>query len=159
VFDPERQSTLQLQSATRLQEELLAAQGQLAQVLAAAPQNPQLPALRLRVQQLQADSLATNARVTGGKGSLTSNAADFERLALERSFADRQLAGALSALEGARNDARRQQLYLERIVQANLPDLAIEPRRLRNVAATLVTGLLMWGALSLLLAAVREHRH
>jgi capsular polysaccharide transport system permease protein len=159
VFDPERQSTLQLQSATKLQEELSTARGQLAQVQAAAPQNPQLPALRLRVQQIEADAGAANARVTGGSGSLTSKAADFERLALERSFADRQLAGALSALETARNDARRQQLYLERVVQANLPDLAMEPRRLRNVAATLVAGLLMWGVLSLLLAAVREHRH
>lgn len=159
VFDPERQSALQLQSASKLQDELATARGQLDQVLAAAPQNPQLPSLRLRVAQLESATGAANARVTGGSGSLTSKAGDFERLALERGFADRQLAGALGALETARNEARRQQLYLERVVQANLPDQPLEPRRLRTVAATLLIGLLMWGVLSLLLAAVREHRN
>ena len=44
-------------------------------------------------------------------------------------------------------------------MQANLPDQPLEPRRLRTVAATLLIGLLMWGVLSLLLAAVREHRN
>ena len=87
VFDPERQSALQLQSVSKLQEELATARGQLEQVLAAAPQNPQLPSLRLRVQQLESATGAANARVTGGSGSLTSTAADFERLALERGLA------------------------------------------------------------------------
>lgn len=158
VFDPERQSSLQLQSVNRLQDELTTARGQLAQVQAAAPQNPQIPSLRLRVQQLEAAAGAGNAGLTGGGASLSGKAADFERLALERSFADRQLAGALAALEAARNEAQRQQLYLERVVQANLPDRAWEPRRLRNVAATLLAGLLLWGMLSLFGSAVREHR-
>jgi capsular polysaccharide transport system permease protein len=159
VFDPERQSGLQLQSVSRLQDELTIARSQLAQVQSAAPQNPQLPSLRLRVQQSETALGAATAQVTGGHGSLTTKAADYERVALERAFADRQLAGALAALETARNEAQRQQLYLERVVLPNRPDKALEPRRLRTVVATLLVGLLAWGILSLLLSAVREHRH
>ena len=159
VFDPERESALQLQSASRLQEELTAARGQLAQVLAAAPQNPQIALLRVRVKELEAEVAAAGARVMGGRGSLTDKAGEYERLVLERSVADRQLASALVALETARNEARRQQLYLARIVQPNLPDDAVEPRRLRNVVATLLMGLLAFGVSTLLLSAVREHRH
>ena len=95
--------------------------------------------------------------MAGGERSLSSKAAEYERLTLDRSFADKQLAVALTSLEQARNDAQRKQLYLERIVQPSLPDVAVEPRRLRGVLATLLLGLIAWGILSLLLAGVLEH--
>jgi capsular polysaccharide transport system permease protein len=98
------------------------------------------------------------AKVAGGGSSLTNKAADFERLALERAFADKQLGAALASLEQARNEAQRKQLYLERIVQPNKPDMAIEPRRIRNILATFLLGLIVWGVLSMLLAGVREHQ-
>ena len=75
-----------------------------------------------------------------------------------RAFADKQLAAALTSLEQARNEAQRKQLYLERIVQASLPDVAVEPRRLRNVLATFALGLVAWGVIGMLLAGVREHQ-
>jgi capsular polysaccharide transport system permease protein len=54
-------------------------------------------------------------------------------------------------------EALRQQLYLERIVQPNLPDYAMEPRRLRSVLVVFVLGMMAWGVLSLLVAGIREH--
>ena len=57
-----------------------------------------------------------------------------------------------------RNEAQRKQLYLERIVQPSLPDVAVEPRRLRNVLATFALGLVAWGVIGMLLAGVREHQ-
>lgn len=77
---------------------------------------------------------------------------------MERAFADRQLAAAMTSLEQARNEALRKQLYLERIVQPSLPDVAVEPRRLRGVGATFLLGLVAWGILSMLIAGVREHQ-
>jgi capsular polysaccharide transport system permease protein len=62
-----------------------------------------------------------------------------------KTFAERQLAASLAALENARNEAQRQQLYLETLVQPNLPDKAIEPRRLRTVAMVFLLGLIVWG--------------
>jgi len=64
----------------------------------------------------------------------------------------------MAALDGARADAQRKQLYLERLIQPNRPDVAIEPKRLRGIATVFVLGLVAWASLSLLLASVREHR-
>lgn len=97
-------------------------------------------------------------RVAGGDRSLANKAADFQRLALEREFADKQLGSALASLELARNEAQRKQLYLERIVQPSKPDKAMEPRRIRGMIATLVLGLIAWGVLTIFMAGVREHQ-
>lgn len=157
VIDPERQSSLQLQQVAKLQEELFNAKSLLSQLVTHTPTNPQIPVLRTRVNSLQNEIKAESDKVTGDRGSLANKASDYERLALERSFADKQLAAAMAALETARSDAQRQMLYLERVVQPNRPDAAIEPRRLRAVVVTVILGLMTWGILSLLVAGVREH--
>jgi capsular polysaccharide transport system permease protein len=158
VFDPERQSTLQLQLVSKLQDELIATKTQLAQVREIARDNPQISSLQKKLDTLQAEISAETAKVAGGERSLSSKSADFERLSLERAFADKQLATALTSLEQAKNEAQRKQLYLERIVQPNLPDMAVEPRRLRSILATFVLGMVAWGVISMLVAGVREHR-
>lgn len=158
VVDPERQATVQLQQVAKLQDELIATKTQLAQLKAFTPENPQIQALQLRAKTLQTEMDIETGKVTGGERSLANKAADFQRLALERDFSDKQLASALSSLEAARNEAQRKQVYLERIVQSSLPDTAFEPRRLRSILATFVLGLVAWGILSMLLAGVREHQ-
>jgi capsular polysaccharide transport system permease protein len=158
VVDPERQATAQLQQVAKLQDELIATKTQLAQLKAFTPQNPQIPAMQLRAKTLQEEMDIETGKVTGGGRSLSSKAADYQRLALEREFADKQLGSAMVSLEQARNEAQRKQVYLERIVQPSLPDLAMEPRRLRSILATFALGLVAWGILSMLLAGVREHQ-
>ena len=159
VVDPERQATVQLQQVAKLQDELIATKTQLAQLRAFTPENSQIQALQLRAKTLQTEMDIETGKVTGGKRSLANKAADFQRLALERDFSDKQLASALSSLEAARNEAQRKQVYLERIVQPSLPDIAFEPRRLRGILATLVLGMICWGMLTILIAGVREHRN
>lgn len=157
VFDPDRQGTLQLQGVARLREELLAAENQLAQVRQVSPGNPQVATLAARVEQLRTAVAAENSRVTGRDSGLTSKSPVFDRLTLEKSFADRQLGAALAALDTARSEAARKQLYLERLVQPNLPDRAVEPRRLRSIVTVFLLGLILWGVVSLVVAGVREH--
>ncbi len=157
VFDPDRQGTLQLQSVARLREELLAAESQLAQVRQVSPGNPQVATLAARVEQLRAAVAAENSRVTGRDGGLAAKSPVFDRLTLEKTFADRQLGSALAALDAARSEAARKQLYLERLVQPNLPDRAVEPRRARAVLTVFLLGLILWGVVSLVFAGVREH--
>jgi capsular polysaccharide transport system permease protein len=157
VFDPDRQGALQLQGVAKLREELLAAEGQLAQVRQVSPSNPQIASLSMRVEQLRAAVAAENSRVTGRDSGLTAKSPAFDRLTLERTFADRQLGAALAALDSARSEAARKQLYLERLVQPNKPDRAVEPRRLRAVLTVFLLGLILWGVVSLVVAGVREH--
>ncbi|MBS7807669.1 hypothetical protein [Variovorax sp. PCZ-1] len=159
VFDPDRQSAIQLQQISKLQDELIATKMQLAQITALAPDNPQVTVLQKRSSTLQKEMSAEMSKIAGVSGnSLTNKAAEFERLSLERAFADRQLASAMASLENARNEARRKVLYLERIVQPNKPDIAMEPRRIRSILATFALGLVAWGILSMLLAGVKEHQ-
>ena len=158
VFDPERQSALQLQLVSKLQDELISTKTQLAQVRSLTRDNPLIPTLQNRLSTLQAAINSETAKIAGGERSLSKQSADFERLALESGFADKQLGVALASLEQARNDAQRKQLYLERIVHPSKPDVAVQPRRLRGVLATLVLSLAAWGILTMLVAGIREHR-
>lgn len=157
VFDPDKQSALQLQGVAKLQEELLSTQAQLEQIKRVSPNNPQVGSLTSRVENLRKAISAETSKVAGSDGSLTSKSAAYERLALDKMFAEKQLAAALTALETARSEALRKQLYLERLVQPNLPDKAMEPRRIRSVLMVFVLGLVAWGVLSLLVASIKEH--
>lgn len=158
VIDPEKQSAVPLQQIAKLQDELIATKSQLAQLQMLTKENPQIPVLNKRVQMLETEIELESGRVAGGSRSLASKAAEFQRLALEKEFADKQLASALASLEQARNEAQRQQLYLERITQPNLPDAAMEPRRLLAILAVFVLGLIAWGVLSMLIAGIKEHQ-
>ena len=158
VFDPEKQSALQLQQVSKLQDELIATKVQLAQIHSLTRDNPQIPALQKQIETLQNEINSETAKVVGGDRSLANKSSDYEGLILERGFAEKQLAAAFTSLEQARNDAMRKQLYLERIAQPSKPDVAMEPRRIRNVFATFVLGLIAWGILTMLLAGIREHQ-
>ena len=142
VFEPDRQAAIQLQGVAKLQDELIATETQLAQLRALSPGNPQIPALADSGRDAAPARWPTEtAKVTGGGGSLSAHARRRSSASRSRrSFADRQLAAALTALETARSEAQRKQLYLERIVQPNLPDEALEPRRIRSILTVLVLG-------------------
>jgi capsular polysaccharide transport system permease protein len=157
VFDPDRQSAIQLQGVAKLREELMVAQAQLDQVRRVSPGNPQVAGLEARVRDLRKAVDDENARVLSPESGLSSKSPVYDRIALEKVFAERQLAGALAALDSARNEAARKQLYLERLVQPHRPDRAVEPRRLRAVLTVLALGIVLWGIVSLVIASVREH--
>jgi capsular polysaccharide transport system permease protein len=39
-----------------------------------------------------------------------------------------------------------------------LPDVAIEPKRLQSIAATLLLGIVAWGILTIFIAGIKEHK-
>ena len=92
-----------------------------------------------------------------GAASINEKSTDYEKLALGKEIAAKQLTAALASLEQSKNDAARKQLYLERIAQPNMPDYAAEPRRLRSILSVFLLGLVFWGIFSMLMAGVREH--
>jgi len=157
VLDPNAQGAMQLQGVAKIREELMAAEAQLEQVRKVSPENPQIPSLENRVDGLRRAVRDENARVLGRSGGLVAQSPAYDRLVLEKTFADRQLATTLAALDSARAEAQRKQLYLERLVQPHLPDYPMEPRRIRAVATVFVLGLVAWGVLGMILAGVREH--
>jgi capsular polysaccharide transport system permease protein len=157
VFAPDQQAALQLTGVAKLQEQLIGTEADLAQLSKLSPNNPQIAALESRAETLRRAIADEAAKVTSARGSFSARSPDFERLTLESTFADKQLGVALAELEAARSEAQQKQLYLERVVQPDLPDKAMQPRRIRSIFTVLMMGLVSWGIVRLLIASVREH--
>jgi len=157
VVDPEAQASAQLQMVSKLQDELIGARMQLLQLQKIAPENPQVPILKTRIAGLAREVDVQMGRAAGNRRSLSATAVQYQRLQLEKEFADRRLAAAMTSLQESQTEARRKQAYIERVAQPNLPDEASGPGRLRGIISTFVVGLLAWGILKLLFAGVREH--
>lgn len=158
LVDPEKQAAIQLQMISKLQDELVGARTQIQELREYAPQSSQLPVLSTRVKSLEREIDVQSGRVAGDRKSLAASAAQYQRIAMESQFADRQLAAAMSSLQEAENEARRKQAYVERIVEPNMPDAALEPKRLRGIGTTFLMSFIIWGVLIMLFAGVREHR-
>ena len=82
----------------------------------------------------------------------------YEDLVLERELADKELTAANAALTTAEQDARRQKLYLDRIVNPSLPDAATQPKRLLSILTVLFSALLIYGVGWFIWSGAREHR-
>ncbi|AGW12728.1 putative lipopolysaccharide biosynthesis protein [Megalodesulfovibrio gigas DSM 1382 = ATCC 19364] len=157
LFDPAQQSTMQLQQVFKLQAELITVRGHIAQFRESASESPQMKALQRRAHELQKEIDNEMAKVTGGSDSITQKVIEFERLMLDRDFSDKRLSAALGALEQARSEAQRQQLYLERIVAPNLPDTPIYPKRIRNILTAVGVLIMLYGVVKILMIGLMEH--
>jgi capsular polysaccharide transport system permease protein len=157
VVDPEKQAAVQMEMISKLQDQLIAGKTELAQLQRFTPQNPRIPIIRTQIATVQQEINRALGQVAGNRGSLAAGAVRYQRLMLENEFATKQLGAAFASLEQARSEAQRKQAYVERIVQPNLPDAPMEPRRLRGIISTLLLSLVAYGVLRMLLAGVREH--
>jgi capsular polysaccharide transport system permease protein len=157
VVDPEKQAEAQMQMVSKLQDQLISAKAELAQLTQYTPINPRIPVVRTQIATIQREIDREMGKVTGNHRSLAQTAVQFERLTLENEFANKQLTAALASLEQARSEGQRKEAYVERVVEPNLPDAPMEPRRLRGIFATLALSLLAYGILRMLLAGIREH--
>jgi capsular polysaccharide transport system permease protein len=121
------------------------------------PGNPKLMALSSRVTALQRQVDTQNARLTGGAGSMAPAVSGFERLSLEREFADKEYTTAMASLEAARVDAQKKHLYLIRVVEPNTPQRSLYPQRGLVVLTVFLSLLVAYGIGWLIIAGIREH--
>ena len=121
----------------RLAAELAQAQTQLREMTASTPDGPLLSPMRRRVAALETQIETERRKISSESGGLAQKLADYERLVLEREFAKTTLAAAVRSLESARTEARRQQLYLERVTQPAAADYPLAPDRLRMIITVL----------------------
>lgn len=128
------------------------------QLAVEAPASPQLAPLSRRIAGLQAQIDQARARMAGNSDSLAPKVGTYEDLLLKREIAERRVTQSEAALLAAQQEANRQKLYLERIVNPNLPDKGTEPKRLRSILTVLLSALLAYGLGWLIWAGVREHR-
>ena len=157
VFNPAPQSTAQLQLITNLQAKYIKQQIELAETKLAAPANPRIRLLRRSIATIRAKINQQTDKIVGNPNSLATKSVPYERLALDQSFSEKELTADMAALEQARIQAQKRDLYIETIVNPNKPDEALQPKRIRGVLATFVVGLLFWGVFSVILGGIREH--
>lgn len=129
-----------------------------AQLASEAPNSPQLPIFDSRIAAYTAQIASERAKLAGAAGSLAPKISIYEDLSLDREFADRELTQASAAVVSAEQEARRQKLYLDRIVNPSLPDEASEPKRWLSILTVFASTLLIYGVGWLVYAGVREHR-
>jgi capsular polysaccharide transport system permease protein len=158
LLDPGKTSGALFETAARIQAELSATRIRLAELNRSSPGSPLREGIEQHIAALQAQMDALNQRLAGNSGSMAPKISEYEDLSLRQDFAAKELESALASLETARADARRQQIYVERVVAANRPDKALYPERAVAVLIVFVTSFMAYAIGSLLLAGVREHR-
>ena len=119
--------------------------------------NAKFVGLRAKAEALEHQIVSEKQRLTGSDDSLAPVVAGYERLVLEREFADKGLASAMASLETARNEAAKQHFYLVRVVEPNLPEKALYPKRMLTVVTVFVALCFTYGIGWLIIAGIREH--
>lgn len=157
LVDPTKNSAAILDTIGVLTKELAQASARLAEVEATTPQSPTRQGLRAQLSALQEQIARQRSLLAGDDKALAANLSRYERLVLERDLADKRLAGATTAYIAAQQEAQRKQIYIERIVNPNLPDESTEPLRLRAVATTGVVCFTFFAVMWILMVGAKEH--
>jgi capsular polysaccharide transport system permease protein len=157
MIDPEKSGVVLSEVMKRLSTRLAATQTNMYETSVGSPSSPQLAPLQHRADAINTQIEQERARISNSSDGLAKKIGEFERLNLEREYAKQALTVSMTALEAARAEARRQQLYLERIVEPHLPDYAAMPQSLRWIMTVLGANVLGLLIVWLLVTGVREH--
>lgn len=130
VVDPEKESTQSLAILGKMTTEISRLEATLSQQMAMAPDSPAITPLRERIAAYRTEMQKQQKNVVGGADSIASKLQGYELLILERDLAGRALAVATASLESARQEAQSQRIYLQEVTEPNLPDQALQPKRL-----------------------------
>ncbi|MGB0497274.1 MAG: hypothetical protein ACPGID_02955 [Rubricella sp.] len=117
--------------------------------------DPRLEAAERRIRVIEQRIAETRSRFGAGDTAFSSLTEGFERLLVEREFAEQSYIAALAAVERARAEASRQSLYLQPFVEPMVPEEPLYPERERLLLLVLLGCSVTWGCVSLLLAGLR----
>lgn len=157
LLDPEAQAAGVLEIGNALTAQRAALEAQLEQMTRLTPQNPSIPALRNRVNTISSQIAAQDRRVTGSDSGIASRLAGYENLLVEQEFATESLTAANAALVQARAEAQSQQFYLERVVEPNLPDSPLLPRRLLSILVVFAAATCLYFIAWMFIVGILEH--
>lgn len=124
---------------------------------AKTPHNPLIPAVVQRIAALESQIRRQQGDLTGGSDGLSEQLGDYEELKVKQQLAVKIFEAAQVQMETARQEAIRQQIYIETIVRPNLPDKALEPRRWRSFLTVALLSCWSFMMLYLLASGSREH--
>ena len=159
LVDPASEAKASLEIVAKLEATLTQARAELIEKTAyLRPGNPELRNVQNRIDALERQIAIERARITtDGQQALPQQLAGYERLLLEREFADKQLASATASLETARVDAQRQALFLARVVEPNMAQEAEYPKAGFILGSLFAILCVLYAMGWLVVAGVREH--
>ena len=158
LIDPTRASAAGSDIVSQLDAQIISLQAERSSLAALAPQSPELAGMDGKIRALQTQRNMERVRVAGESDSLAPKIGEYERLMLDRDYAARSLSNADTTLEQAQIDARKKQVYLERIAKPDFPDKPELPDRGITVLIVFVSALVAYATIMLVVAGLREHR-
>lgn len=144
LLDPSQATLAVLETIAKLANETAQVSVQINELEKSTPNGPQISPLKQRRAALEAQIATERQRLAGSSKSIAPRIVEYERLMLEREFAEKALMAALSSVELARIEALRQQVYLERVAAPSEPDYPTYPWRMVWCAVTGVLGYMAW---------------
>lgn len=157
LIDPGKQAVGALEIANSMIGERAALQAQLDLMQRLTPGNPSIPALRNRINAISVQIASQDDRVVGTGSGIASKLGGYENLLVEQEFATQNLNVANAALVQARTEAQRQQYYLERVVDPNVPDTPLLPKRFLNVLIVFAAATCLYFIIWMFAIGVLEH--
>lgn len=123
------------------------------------PNAPQVVELNQQITAVEQQLTQERARLAAPEGSpINAKVAEFQQLQHDAEFAQQVLNTALVALEKGRVDATRTLKKVAVLQAPNLPEDALQPRRVYNTVVFAIVALLLAGIMHLLMAIVRDHQ-
>lgn len=158
-INPKVTGEAQIALVSSLKKQLVAAQASLVSMSGViSPASPLYIATKRQIGALQGQITAQSGELTGRSSStVASNLGGYEDLSVQQEFAAKNYEAAAAGLVKAQEEATRQQLYVDRVVDANLPVESLFPQRGRIVLITFIALCISYGIGWLILAGVREH--
>lgn len=164
MIDPGKAADANATLATKLRDELLKANSQLATLKAQVRDDaPVVKVLKARVRALETEQrnlareLTAGSATAGSATPLSRELGSYEALDAERKFAEAAYQHALEGLDRARDNADRQQVYIESFVPPSLPQTALYPRRWRSLGTVALIAFAIWAIGGLAVQSVRDH--
>lgn len=157
VVDPLREATGVAEIANRLITQRAALEAQLSTFRSITPDHPAIPSLREQIASLTREIERQTARAVGPPSAISGKLPSYDALVLEQELASQLLVLAQTTLEGARADAVRQQFYLERVVNPNVPDEATYPKALKIVLTVFGFALCLYFIIWMFVVGILEH--
>jgi capsular polysaccharide transport system permease protein len=159
-FNPLATATSLMSIRTGLEAELAKARAEVMQLRSYMQDDaPQLRAANEKVKAISAQVAGESRRLVNPAkpGGLNSSFSDFEAAMVEKEFAQKAYESSMASLEMARADADRQHRYVATIASPSKPDQSTYPHRIRSVLTSFLVCFLLWGTITMMTAAVREH--
>jgi len=157
ILDPVRQGAAIIELIAKMNGEVAELKAELEEVRANSPSSPKIAATKARIRALELQIEEQRPLLAGGDGSLAPKVAEYEKLTLELELAVKLFSSSLLSFEDAIKDSEQQRLYLERVVEPNLPDFPLYPKRMRSILNIFAFSVCIYWILKTLGSVVLEH--